>query len=62
MITVVRQEFHLDNTAAYLSMSVELVLISSMVSTGGSFLMNKSRSFVALFTLPKKYDDDDAND
>ena len=35
----------------YLSIRVELVLISSMVRTGGSFLMNKSRSFVALFTL-----------
>ena len=36
---------------SYLSMRFELVLISSMVSTGGSFLMNRSRSLLALFTL-----------
>ena len=36
---------------SYLSMRFELVLISSMVSTGGSFLMNRSRSLLALFTF-----------
>ena len=34
---------------AYLSMSAALLLISSMVSTGGSFLINRSRSLAALF-------------